>query len=638
MFNIRTKKFLLFLLIATVIALAIRLVVANDLYSFNAGHNAVQTPPATTDMATYMDFAQRISNGTYSGEFNYQPFYYAVALPVVNFICGNKLWGVIWFQALLGAITCLLTGLCAAECCGRRGGYIATGLTVFCGIMICYTPFHLLATLQSCWIILLFYAVIMALKRGKLTYWGVVGLLTGCAILTRGNIWFFVPGIVLSAIYSGLHRAQAGKIKLTAAQAKVTTISKQTKPTLPTHSFIGWRWRALTAIMPLILLVVFIIIPQIPFAWHNSVVLGHISGPSTAADQVLALGNTKESPPGGRNPEYLAGPMEYPPSYGLWMNPNNRKQLSVPRRIINWFIEQPGAYIELSFRKLLLFWDHREIPNNISYIQVREQSPWLRRLGFISSGLVFVCALAGLLLYLPRVRYNIKLFLLYYFIITYWWGTAAFYILARFRMPLLPLLAIAAALGIEWLLRHRKNGRQLLRGAAAFLIGYFICYHAYDFYRTNLEASIIRLTRPHGIKVKMSANSYMLLDNGPMTFGGWRIMPLTTAISVNKIFKDLPKGKITSIKLELPLIAASAGSAVIAINDKNDYITFLKPGMQKFTFNLAPSSAGNITLHFIGGTTDISVITDYQRNYGRTRVNAKPYPAELVCRIFCTVK
>jgi hypothetical protein len=73
------------------------------------------------------------------------------------------------------------------------------------------------------------------------------------------------------------------------------------------------------------------------------------------------LGNTPESPPGGRNPGY-AGPMEYPPTYGMWMNKSNRQKITVPQRIINWFIEQPAAYLELSFRKLLLFWDYREIP------------------------------------------------------------------------------------------------------------------------------------------------------------------------------------------------------------------------------------------------------------------------------------
>ncbi len=637
MINKRTKKFLLLLLIVLVLALVIRLLVSSDLYSFNYGHNAVQTPPKTTDMATYMELSQRIANGSYSGELDYQPFYYVVALPIVNFIGGGNLWGVIWFQALLGAITCCLTGLCAAAICGRRGGYIAAGLTMCCGIIICYTPFHLIATLQAFWIVLLFYSALLAFKRGKLRYWSLVGLIAGCAILTRGNIWFFIPGLAVLAIYSGLKGTgrcskNSKAIESTKGKAKQRTV----KPTIVTAIAARRSRLSVKTLLPLLLLLLLMILPQIPFAWYNSVVKGYLSGPSTAAGKVLVLGNTKEAPPGGRNPGY-AGPMEYPPSYGLWVN--NQATISVPRRIINWFMEQPMAYIELSFRKLLLFWDYREIPNNISYRQVREQSQWLRSLGFISSGFIMVLAIAGLLLWLPRLRHNIQLLLLYYFILAYWCGTAAFYILARFRMPLLPLLAIAAALGIEWVIRHRKAGqRAWLAIVATFILAYFICYQAYDLYRNNLESPIIRLVRPAGVQVKMSPDSYMLLDNGPLSFGGWQMMPLTANLVLNKTFIELPKGEITGMKLELPLVAERAGSVVIAINGKQEFVTFTKAGMKNFTFTLSLVTAGTVKIQFVGGTIPVSVVLDYQRDYARTTINGKPTPAELVCRLFCIVK
>jgi hypothetical protein len=390
--------------------------------------------------------------------------------------------------------------------------------------------------------------------------------------------------------------------------------------------------------LPLFFLILLLILPQIPFAWHNSRVLGRFSGPSTAADQVLALGNTPESPPGGRNPGY-AGPMEYPPTYGMWMNKSNRQKLTVPQRILNWFIEQPAAYLELSFRKLLLFWDYREIPNNISYTQAREQSPWLRRLGFISSGFIIVFALAGLLLWSGRLRANIKLFLLYYFIIAYWGGTAAFYILARFRMPFIPLLAIAAAMGVEWIIRHWKiGGRAWLRAIGALIVGYFICYQAYDLYRQNIEASLIRLTRPAGIQVKMTDSSYMLLDNGPITFGGWNLMTLNANKIIGKKFIDLPQAEIIGMTFELPLVAEQAGSVVIAINGKQELVTFAKAGMKKFRFKLVPVETGHISIQFVGGTVPLSVIIDSQRDYGRTSVNSKVVSGELVCRLFCEIK
>ncbi len=97
------------------------------------------------------------------------------------------------------AATVYLTGLCGALIWNRHAGILAAAATAFSSILILYTPFHLIATLQAFWIVLLLFMALKAIKSGNLFYWGLCGLIAGCGILTRGNIWFMVPGMALAA-------------------------------------------------------------------------------------------------------------------------------------------------------------------------------------------------------------------------------------------------------------------------------------------------------------------------------------------------------------------------------------------------------------------------------------------------------
>ena len=56
--------------------------------------------------------------------------------------------------------------------------------------------------------------------------------------------------------------------------------------------------------------------------------------------------------------------MEYPPAFHLWMA--EAGEISVAEQILRWAEQEPLAFAELQFRKLLLFWDWRDIPNNVA--------------------------------------------------------------------------------------------------------------------------------------------------------------------------------------------------------------------------------------------------------------------------------
>ena len=100
------RRFLRNLAWISIAALLLRLGVSAELAAINGGNNSVFSPSKLSDLATYMQLARDMAAFQYSGEFYYQPFYYAVFLPVLYLVSGASIWFVIAVQSLLGAGCC----------------------------------------------------------------------------------------------------------------------------------------------------------------------------------------------------------------------------------------------------------------------------------------------------------------------------------------------------------------------------------------------------------------------------------------------------------------------------------------------------------------------------------------------------
>lgn len=608
------KKFILLLLGITLVALVLRLGVAYDLQAANNGRNAVNMPSPYTDMATYKRLAELISQGDFHDPFylnnshKYQPFYNSVFLPLIYLTLGYSIWAVLIAQSIIGAATVYLVGLSTAKIWNRQAAIIAALMVTFSQISILYTPYLLVATLQAFWLTLILYATISAYNSGKILHWITCALVVSCAILSRGNVWFMVPGIIVMAIYS-----------LVLKKDKSETLWEKI-----------WKSCAVTVIF-----LILVILPQVPFSYRNTVLLGRLCGPSSDASTVLSLGNTPESPPGGREEGWGPGPMEYPPTYAVWAAKDS--PVSVPSRIWKWFYREPLAYIELNYRKLLLFWDHREIPNNVSLNFSLKQSKFLSY-GFLGTVFILIPALAGLYVLIWRSfkKHDLKMLLLLYLILSYCLSTIAFYILARFRMPLIPLLAILAGIFINRVYRICKNDQRNLYipYIIAFCLSTYICFLAYDTYRSDFESEITREVRPNGISVAMGHGKTMYLDNGPRTFGGWTPLGFRHGAELKKQFKinKLPKDAVT--ELEFTLIFSVPGEASMRVNNKYERFIASHPGPLTKTFTIPLTSTGAVNISLISATCNVFFIVDTQRNYGRSIINDHPIAGEIVCRLF----
>ena len=570
----------------------LRLMVSCELGSANMGANAVFHPSKATDLATYMRLAGEIASGRIPETFYYQPWYYAVFVPLI-LLAGAGIKGVIAMQILAGTGAVLCTFIAARNISSTRGAFFAALLTATSVPLIFYTPYHQNETLQSFHLALLYLIGFAALKKGKTSLFAAAGIISGIAIATRGNTTLlFILLVILTLIFP-----------------RKTVMKK----------------RLLNAAV-----LVLCVIPAIlPFSLKNTLATGRLTGPSTAGDAVLALGNTPEAPPGGRNPGLPAGPMEYPEAFHRTMS-DTAHGVGLGRAMLNWAKREPAAFFELQFRKLLLFWDAREIPNNVSLAYDGKHSVLLTALKYCGGEhLLIICGLAGVLLLFSAfsVR-DARLWWLGGFIVIYWGSIALFYNLSRFRAPILPVLAVAAAVLLRKQFKVRKN--HLL---AALLFSVFITCFAYESYRAN-EHLIMRLVRPHGTLVPPAIGSreYDLLDHGPITFGAWKECPLTQGMTLGKSFAADTQGKV------LWKIFSDAANTLIIKTSEGEVHSFeLGKGENLIFYHCPKASDAGFTVTFVSG--NCSAACDFQRNYSRSTLNGEKLSAEWVARYrFCLDK
>lgn len=582
---------------AGVLALVWRLIVAGEIAAGDFA-SSIFLPAKATDLRTYMVLAEEIATGKFSGPFYYQPFYYSVFLPVCRWLSGASVWGVVIFQALLGAVTAMTAGLSGARLGGKIAGIIAAYLTALCTILVFYTPFHQIATLQTFNLAVMSYFAIRAFQSGKYRHCAGFAIFAAIGNLTRGNIiLLFVPlCIALFIVYYK-------------------------------------RFSLKKALAGLLLCGSIFLIVESPFIAYNSIKLGRLSGPSTAADAVLALGNTPEAPPGGREPGLPAGPMEYPQAYHIWMSDCEKNP--VWKKILNYLAEEPAAYLELTFRKLLLFWDAREIPNNVSLAGEGTTSKLLKLT--VPPGILLALGLAGMLLMLKKLR-KAPCLALYIIVIFYWGATAAFYNLARFRAPILPELAIFSGLFVaEIVRRSRRDEWKFIRsyGVLTLACGIFIAVGAYEFYRQSLECRVLRIVRPQGTGLSLPDGRCVQFYHGPMTFGAWRPVEALQGSVLSLEFPPPVSDCSAGVELEFSVQSAHAGILVLDVCGTQLSSKFSSPEFKKITVKLPQDAVADnmVNIKVLYNSAEAFFIADHQRNYHASKLNGKLIDGELVMRL-----
>ena len=591
-----SRAFLLWLGGLTLLALILRLVVCLDL----SQTASVLNPWDGTDMATYRRVATEILGGQIPSYFYYQPFYYSVLLPLVFGLFGVGAWGIMTVQALLGSASVWLTGLIAARIFGRRAGLAAAVLLALARFHIFYTPFALMAVLQGFWMVLLAYTALRAFETNRWAWWCAAALTAAAAILTRGNALLLLPGGAALFVYR------------------------------------NWSKRR-RLLLAAVLFPAIVYLPQLPFALRNLQFYGRWTGPSSAQDAVMALGNTPEAPPAG---------LVYPPTYHEWMSLANlpaAERTPVSRQVLRWFRREPLAYLELKWRMFLLFWHSDEVPNNVSMEREGAESPLLNAPFLVDFAAIGSLAVAGMFL-CWRLR-SPKRLLLYFVVIVYCLGTVLFYILARFRLPVVPFCCVFAGAAVDramvvWYARSRSLARQrrVLLTALAFCAAMLVVLRGFTLYQVYCERHVVRWVRPCGV-VARTKDGLRVYDHGPMLYGGWNLVQVPEGgVTVKKTFivpdsydeaRSFPAAQLRIAVLGRPGSRVNIMTEVEGGERRLDEFTLQEQrGVEWLTTLLGrvASADGDVEVRvtLIPVRGPVAVAVDRHRDYGRTSLLQGP--------------
>ena len=389
------------------------------------------------------------------------------------------------------------------------------------------------------------------------------------------------------------------------------------------------------------------VLPQLPFSIVNYCQGNGFIGSSSAGETVLALGNTPESPPGGRDAETGAGPMAYPESFKEWTKQaalKSKHRVSISSNIFSWIKEEPLAFFELKFRMFLLFWNRSEIPNNValSTFGNKVKSTLLHSFFFLDFIFVGALGLAGMILSLIYHPRNKKILFTNALVIIYCLSTVLFYILARFRLPIVPLLCGFSAYSVVLFYRRLQgyffknhSGRNFWFIGLLFFTTFLFVHSGFDLYRMFWEKRVIRFVRPNGIQLRFPEKS-IIKDHGPLPFGGWVHMPMKSVNHIEKTFvlkKQPSSPENVGLRFPVTCLSPATFSVVSTIDGANrsevsEQIA-VEPGFHWVEIkigseiNLHKRNSIKISLELTPLDEGLSIFFDSQRFYGRTVVDDK---------------
>ncbi|MCA9727181.1 MAG: tetratricopeptide repeat protein [Candidatus Eisenbacteria bacterium] len=369
------------------------------------------------DGRQYDLLAQQIAGGSWLGTgVFYQAPLYPYFLAVLYKVCGHAIPTVQVVQAVIGTAACV----CVWDA-GRKFFDARTGL-VAAILLALYPPaihFDLLVqkTVLDVSLLALLLPVLARFLDEPRDRWAVVaGVVLGLLSLSRENALVLAPVIVL-------------------------WIAIQFRA--PSHR--RWRWVLLFLVGSACVLA--------PVAVRNKVVGGELALTTSQLGSNFYLGNNphtdgryvplKQGRGDARYEREDATDIAEQES-GRSLTPSEVSRFWL-RQSFDFIRSQPGAWLRLMGRKIALFWNRTEIADTESIEAYRDFSHVLRVLRFVHFGVLVPLAVLGTVLTLGAWR---RLWILHASSLAMAASVIAFFIFARYREPIVPILVLFAGAGL----------------------------------------------------------------------------------------------------------------------------------------------------------------------------------------------
>jgi len=418
--------------------------------------------PQMLDSYYYHRWAIEIISGNFWGSdvFFLRPLYpYLLAL--VYAIFGVRVLPVQLLQTLLSAVSCLLLYDTTRRTFGRRPailaalGFALTGILVFYTGTLLYVELTISLSLLSVWLVLV--------AGRRIWLWLVAGVSFGLLVICRPELLLLLP-FLLIWLWKNVHRSPF----TVPAPRLQTPVPKSNAPHL--SSLASRRGPLVTAAAAVLVIATVpirnYIIARDPVLFTAHSGINFYYGNSPSADGTWQPTAELERGPGFSHERLKRVSRTIDGREVSW----SAASAYWTRQGIDFVAHQPGRYLRLLGRKLLLFASNYEVPNDY-YPETARAASLPLRLAFVNFGLALAFGLVGMVWAWPRRAQALPAYL---FVAAYLFSALLFYVLSRLRAPAIPFLLMFAGFGLSELVdavRRRRTAR-VVAGIAVAIAAY----------------------------------------------------------------------------------------------------------------------------------------------------------------------
>ena len=379
------------------------------------------------DSRQYDLWAQQLAGGQWIGtEIFYQTPLYPYTLAVIYSIAGHSLDLVRVIQAILGGASCALLGLAGRRFFSDRVGVIAALLLALYPPAIFFDGLIQKSSLDTFLIALVLASLGEFQQGGRHWKWLIVlGATSGALVLNRENAWVLYPVAGAWLLF----------------QFRDVPLGRR----------LGWAAVFLCASLVVLL----------PVGVRNFMVGGEFLLSTSQLGPNFFIGNNPHASGSYESLVPGRGDALYERADAMALASKAVGRPLSPGEVSDYWLQQSFAYIRaqpaqwlaLLGKKVLLTFNAAEIPDTESIEAYADSSRVLRGLSWFNFGLVLpMAALGG---WIHRRQWP-ALLILYALIASLALSVAAFYVMARYRHPVVPVLLLFSAAGVAAILDLRR--------------------------------------------------------------------------------------------------------------------------------------------------------------------------------------
>ncbi|MGB3478527.1 MAG: glycosyltransferase family 39 protein [bacterium] len=410
-------------------------------------------------------WAQEIAQGNLFGRV---PYYRAPAYPyflgLVYKLFGHSYYIPRLIGIIIGALSCMLIFLTGKEIFSYKIGALAGLLACFYSMFLYFDAMLLTVYLEIFFCVLALFLLIKSLKKRNDIQLILAGLFFGLASITRPT--FLLCVLVFASYLYVISRKDKFKERLRRVFLLIIGVTPSILTVMIINSTIGKD--------------------SVPLAWNGGI--NFYLGNNQAANGWSATSpEIDKTWLGGYKDAIIIAELDmnrklrFSEVSNYWFRRGFQYIFSRP---INWFV--------LILKKAYLLVNAYEFPNNQSIKTYQSFSPLLR-IPLLNFGIVTALAIIGFI-FAPKQK-TTKAALL--FLLTYSLTIILFFVPARYRMPLIPLLLIFAAYAIFWIvqeLRSKNYKKIVLSGGLIVLILGFVHTDLLNAHRDFVDKNVIHAT------------------------------------------------------------------------------------------------------------------------------------------------